>query len=92
VLLRGHGFVGAGRSAGQLIRMCKALLDNAAVQLEASRLGPLKEMTAAEIDARQRTLGADDDHPSMMRGFEYEAIEADLQDLLKERAELKARQ
>jgi len=76
VLLRGHGFVAAGRSASQLIRMCKALLDNAAVQLEASRLGPLKEMTAQEIDARRRTIGTDDDHPSMMRGFEYEAVEA----------------
>jgi ribulose-5-phosphate 4-epimerase/fuculose-1-phosphate aldolase len=92
VLLRGHGFVAAGRSASQLIRMCKALLDNAAVQLEASRLGPLKEMTAQEIDARRRTIGTDDDHPSMMRGFEYEAVEAGLQDLLRERAELKARQ
>ena len=92
VLLRGHGFVAAGRSASQLIRMCKALLDNAAVQLEASRLGPLKEMTEEEIDARRRTIGTDDEHPSMMRGFEYEAIEAGLQDLLRERAGLKARQ
>ena len=91
VLLRGHGFVAAGRSASQLIRMCKALLDNAAVQLEASRLGPLKEMTADEIDARRRTIGIDDEHPSMMRGFEYEAIEAGVEELLKERAELKAR-
>jgi len=91
VLLRGHGFVAAGRSASQLIRMCKALLDNAALQLDASRFGPLKEMTAAEIDARRRTIGADDEHPSMMRGFEYEAIEAGLEDLLRERAELKAR-
>jgi hypothetical protein len=49
-------------------------------------------MTAQEIDARRRTIGIDDDHPSMMRGFEYEAIEAGLQDLLKERAKLKARQ
>jgi len=92
VLLRGHGFVAAGRSASQLIRMCKALLDNAAVQLEASRLGRLKEMTEEEIDARRRTIGTDDEHPSMMRGFEYEAIEAGLQDLLRERAGLKARQ
>jgi HCOMODA/2-hydroxy-3-carboxy-muconic semialdehyde decarboxylase len=91
VLLRGHGFVAGGRSASQLIRMCKALLDNAAVQLEASRLGPLKEMTADEIDARRRTIGTDDEHPSMMRGFEYEAIEAGVEELLKERAELKAR-
>jgi ribulose-5-phosphate 4-epimerase/fuculose-1-phosphate aldolase len=92
VLLRGHGFVAIGRSASQLIRMCKALLDNAAVQLEASRLGALIEMTPGEIDARRRTVGADDEHPSMMRGFEYEAIEAGLQDLLKERAALKARE
>ena len=90
VLLRGHGFVAAGRSASQLIRMCKALLDNAAVQLEACRFGQLVEMTAEEIDARRRTVGNDDDHPSMMRGFEYAAVEAGLQDLLKERSELKA--
>jgi hypothetical protein len=48
-------------------------------------------MTAEEIDARRRTIGTDDEHPSMMRGFEYEAIEAGLQDLLGERAGLKAR-
>jgi hypothetical protein len=72
--------------------MCKALLDNAAVQLEASRLGTLVEMTAEEIEARRRTVGFDDEHPSMMRGFEYDAIEAGLQDLLRERAGLKARQ
>jgi len=91
VLLRGHGFVAAGRSASQLIRMCKALMDNAALQLEASRLGPLMELTGEEIDARRRTIGADDEHPSMMRGFEYEAIEAGLEDLLRERAALKAK-
>ena len=92
ILLRGHGFVAAGRSASQLIRMCKALLDNAYVQLEASRLGPLTEMTAEEIEARRQTVGPDDEHPSMMRGFEYDAIESGLQDLLRERVSLKARQ
>jgi ribulose-5-phosphate 4-epimerase/fuculose-1-phosphate aldolase len=91
VLLRGHGFVGAGRSASQLIRMCKALLDNAWVQLEASRLGPSKELTAEEIDARRKTVSQDDEHPGMMRGFEYDAIDAGLQDLFRERAGLKAR-
>lgn len=92
VLMRGHGFIGAGRSASQLIRMCKALLDNAAVQLEASRLGTLIELTSAEIEARRRTVGVDDEHPSMMRGFEYDAIEAGLQALLNERTELKAQE
>jgi hypothetical protein len=48
-------------------------------------------MTAEEIEARRKTIGVDDEHPSMMRGFEYEAIEAGLQDLLRERAELKSR-
>ena len=41
VLMRGHGFIAGGRSASQLIRICKALIDNAHVQLEASRFGDL---------------------------------------------------
>jgi hypothetical protein len=72
--------------------MCRALLDDAVLQLEASRFGPLNELTAEEIDARRRTVTADDDHPGMMRAFEYEAIEAGLQDLFRQRAKLKARQ
>jgi ribulose-5-phosphate 4-epimerase/fuculose-1-phosphate aldolase len=90
LLIRGHGFVGAGRSAVQLIRMCKALLDNAALQLEASRFGPLKELTPGEIAARRKSI-ANDDSPSLMRGFEYEAIAAGCRELLDERTALKAR-
>ena len=88
VLLRGHGFVGAGRSASQLIRICKALMDNAAAQLEAMRFGPLNELTPGEISARRAAL-ADDDSPGLMRGFEYEAIQAGPSDLLERRAALK---
>ena len=89
VLLRGHGFVGAGRSANHLIRVCRALLENAAIQLESMRFGPLNELTPNEIKAR-RTALADDDSPGLMRGFEYDATQAGLADLLKRRAEIKA--
>jgi ribulose-5-phosphate 4-epimerase/fuculose-1-phosphate aldolase len=89
VLLRGHGFVAAARSASQLIRVCRALLDNAAVQLEAMRFGPLNELTAGEIGARRAVL-ADDDSPGLMRGFEYDAMQAGLAHLLERRAALKA--
>ena len=89
VLLRGHGFVAAARSASQLIRICRALLDNAAVQLEAMRFGALNELTRGEIAARRAAL-ADDDSPGLMRAFEYEAIQAGLSHLLERRAALKA--
>jgi len=89
VLLRGHGFVGAGRSASQLIRLCKALLDNAALILEASRFGAIKELTKGELAARQQSVG-DDDMPAVMRGFEYDAIQAGCADLMKQRASLNA--
>lgn len=90
VLLRGHGFVAAGRSASQLIRACRALLDNAAAQLEAMPFGPLKELTAGEIAARRAAL-ADDDSPGLMRGFEYDAVQAGLSQLLQRRAAIKAK-
>jgi HCOMODA/2-hydroxy-3-carboxy-muconic semialdehyde decarboxylase len=89
VLLRGHGFIAAARSASQLIRICRALLDNAAVQLEAMRFGALNELTAGEIAARRAAL-ADDESPGLMRAFEYEAIQAGLSHLLERRAALKA--
>jgi ribulose-5-phosphate 4-epimerase/fuculose-1-phosphate aldolase len=89
VLLRGHGFIGAGRSASQLIRLCKALLDNAALILEASRFGAIKELTKGELASRQQSVG-DDDMPAVMRGFEYDAIQAGCADLMKQRAALKA--
>jgi ribulose-5-phosphate 4-epimerase/fuculose-1-phosphate aldolase len=89
LLIRGHGFVGAGRSAVQLIRMCKALLDNAALQLEAMRFGPLKELTPGEIAARRNSLN-NDDTPALMRGFEYEAMAAGCRALFDQRVALKA--
>jgi HCOMODA/2-hydroxy-3-carboxy-muconic semialdehyde decarboxylase len=87
VLLRGHGFVGAARSAMQLVRLANALLDNAALQIEAMHFGPLVEMSPGELAARDETL-ADDESPAILRGWEYEAIRAGCQELLHERAEL----
>jgi len=91
VLLRGHGFVGAGRSVNQLIRLCNALLDNARLQLEASRFGAIKELTPGEIEARRRNLH-DDESPSLIRAFEYEAIQAGQGEMFAERMRLKAQQ
>jgi ribulose-5-phosphate 4-epimerase/fuculose-1-phosphate aldolase len=91
VLLRGHGFIAAGRSASHLIRVCRALLDNAAVQLEAGRYGKLNELTPGEIAARRITMG-DDDSPGVMRGFEYDATRAGLSALLERRRSIKAAQ
>jgi ribulose-5-phosphate 4-epimerase/fuculose-1-phosphate aldolase len=87
VLIRGHGFVGATRSAMALVRLAKALLDNAEMQLEAMRLGPIKELTPGEIAERERTLGKDD-APATLRGWEYEAIQAGCRALLEEHAAL----
>lgn len=88
VLLRGHGFVAASKSASQMIRVCRALLDNAAIQLEAARYGELNELTDGEIAARRATM-ADDDSPGVMRGFEYDATKAGLGHLLERRRQLK---
>lgn len=89
VLLRGHGFVAAARSASHMIRLCRALLDNAAVQLEAMRYGEVNELTAGEISARRATM-ADDDAPGVLRSFEHDAIKAGLGHLLERRRALKS--
>lgn len=89
VLMRGHGFIAGGRSASQLIRICKALIDNAHVQLEASRFGEIIELTPGEIAARRASL-SDDESPGLRRGFEYEAMQAGLGALLERRAALRA--
>lgn len=89
VLLRGHGFVTAARSAIHSVRVCKALVDNAAAQLASEPYGPINVMTGGEIAARQRTLG-EDETPGRLREFEYEAIKADLADLYAERVRLRA--
>jgi HCOMODA/2-hydroxy-3-carboxy-muconic semialdehyde decarboxylase len=85
VFLRGHGFVGAARSAIRLIRQCKAMMINATMLLDAMRLGAVKELTPGEIAARSAEVGNENSYATF-RGFEYEARLAGLMDLLKERA------
>jgi ribulose-5-phosphate 4-epimerase/fuculose-1-phosphate aldolase len=88
VLLRGHGFVAAARTASHMIRLCRALLDNAAVQLEAMRFGEVDALTAGEIEARRETM-ADDVSPGVRRAFEHDAAKAGLGALLERRRALK---
>jgi ribulose-5-phosphate 4-epimerase/fuculose-1-phosphate aldolase len=90
VLMRGHGFIAGGRSASQLIRICRALIDNAAAQLESERFGEIDELTDEEIAARRASL-ADDDSPGLMRGFEYDALKAGLGELWERRKVLTAK-
>jgi ribulose-5-phosphate 4-epimerase/fuculose-1-phosphate aldolase len=89
VLLRGHGFVAAAKSASQMIRLCRALLDNAAIQLEAMRYGEVTALTGGEINARRATM-ADDESPGVRRGFEYDAAKVGLGHLLERRSALKS--
>ena len=85
LLLRGHGMIGVGRSAMHLVRVAKALLTNAEMYMDALRLGPVKEMSSGELDARDKTVGNDETASSTLRGWEYEAIKAGCRDLLEER-------
>lgn len=87
VLLRGHGMVGTGRSAMQLVRVSKSLLTNAKMYLDALRLGTPKEMTPGELKLRDETVGNDDTSHATLRGWEFEARKADCGDLLIERTE-----
>ena len=67
-----------------------ALAVQETLQLEAMRFGPLKELTPGEIAARRNSLN-NDDAPSLMRGFEYEAMAAGCRALFEQRVALKAR-
>ena len=85
LLLRGHGMIGAGRSAMHLVRVAKTLLINAEMYLEALRLGPVVEMSPGELRERDLSVGNDDTAPTTMRGWEYEARMAGCEALLARR-------
>ncbi len=87
LLLRGHGMVGAGRSAMHLVRIAKSLLTNAEMYLEALRLGPVIEMTPGEMAARDQSVSHDETSPATLRGWDYEALKVGCGDLLEERRE-----
>ena len=70
VLMRGHGFAAGGQSLLQTLRMSVALPKNARVYLEAMRLGPVKTLSAGEIENRLTVMGTHET-PATLRAWEY---------------------
>ncbi len=66
VLMRGHGFAGAGTSLSMTVRMCIYLGRNARVQTIASALGDVEPLSEGEIKARR---AYDPESPAMRRGW-----------------------
>jgi len=81
-LMRGHGFVAAGRSLPEAIRMAVYMPVNARVLLEALRLGEVKPLSRGEIEAHA-SMKPDD--PAMWRAWEYWAARAGCADLVSAR-------
>ena len=81
-LMRGHGFVAAGRSLPEAIRIGVYMPVNARVLLEAMRLGEVKALSRGEIEAHA-SMKPDD--PAMWRAWEYWAVRAGCGDLLTAR-------
>ena len=69
-LMRGHGFAAGGQSLLQTLRMSVALPKNARVYLEALRLGPVKPLSAGEIEGRLTVMGTHET-PATLRAWEY---------------------
>ncbi|MDB5570672.1 MAG: Ribulose-5-phosphate 4-epimerase/Fuculose-phosphate aldolase [Hyphomicrobiales bacterium] len=78
-LMRGHGFVAAGASVFDLVRLAVYVPRNARVLMAAMRMGEHRGLSKGEIDAR---LALDPDSPAMRRGWEFWAQEAGCDDLL----------
>ena len=81
-LMRGHGFVAAGRSLPEAIRIGVYMPVNARVLTEALRLGEVKPLSRGEIEAHA-SMKPDD--PAMWRAWEYWAVRAGCGDLLSAR-------
>jgi HCOMODA/2-hydroxy-3-carboxy-muconic semialdehyde decarboxylase len=81
-LMRGHGFVAAGRSLPEAVRIAVYMPVNARVLLEATRLGEVKALSRGEIEAHA-SMKPDD--PAMVRSWEYWAVRAGCADLLSGR-------
>ena len=78
-LMRGHGFVCAGRTIKELVRLSVFIPRNARVQLAAMQMGEYKPLSRGEIEAR---LKLDLESPGMKRSWEYWAREAGCEHLL----------
>ncbi len=68
VLMRGHGFAAAGRSLVEVVKIAVYLPRNAKIQLEAMRMGQVKELSQGEIDIRRQVKP---DASPMKRAWEY---------------------
>ena len=78
-LMRGHGFVLAGLSASDLVRLAVFVPRNARVLTTAMAMGEYRALSRGEIEAR---LKLDHRSPAMRRGWEFWAREAGVEDLL----------
>ncbi len=78
-LMRGHGFVCAGRSINDLVRLAVYIPRNARVLMNAMRLGEYIALSRGEIEAR---LKLDTETVAMKRGWEFWAREAGVGHLL----------
>jgi HCOMODA/2-hydroxy-3-carboxy-muconic semialdehyde decarboxylase len=81
-LMRGHGFVAAGRSLPEAIRIGVYMPVNARVLLDALRLGEVTALSRGEIEAHASMKPED---PAMWRAWEYWAVRAGCGDLLSAR-------
>ena len=68
VLMRGHGFTATGRSLIEVVKISIYVPMNAAVQMEASRLGPITELSPGEVHIRSQVAP---DAPQMRRAWDY---------------------
>ena len=72
-LMRGHGFVCAGFSINDLVRLSVYIPRNARTQMAAMQMGDYKALSRGEIGAR---LKLDTESPALRRGWELWAREA----------------
>lgn len=81
-LMRSHGFVSAGRTLNDLVRLSVYVPRNARVLMAAMRMGgEIKGLHASEMAAR---LAIDPESPAMRRGWELWAREAGCEKLLED--------
>lgn len=81
-LMRSHGFVSAGRTLNDLVRLAVYVPRNARVLMAAMRLGgEVKGLHPGEMAAR---LAIDPESPAMRRGWELWAREAGCEKLLED--------
>lgn len=79
VLMRGHGFVSAGRSLSEVVRLSVMLSRNARILTTALQFGGLKPLSGAEISLRR---SMNPDGKEFRRAWDYWATRAGCGNLL----------